>query len=65
MSAIERLKRARNVEELAEQVEPLAQALAALTDETRQTLTELQQASLRERVRPIPTDGWQLTTNAW
>jgi hypothetical protein len=44
-SAIERLKRARNVEELAEQIEPLAQALAALADETRQTLADRQQAS--------------------
>ena len=25
----------------------------------------LQQESLRERLRPIPTNGWQLTTNAW
>jgi hypothetical protein len=45
MSAIERLRQARNAEQLASEIEPLAQALAALADETRQTLSELQQAS--------------------
>ncbi|TWI65428.1 relaxasome subunit MobB [Pseudoduganella lurida] len=42
---IEALHSARieNVEQLASMLEPLAQAMAALTDETRQTLTEIEQ----------------------
>lgn len=48
MSAISKLQRARNVEELATEIEPLAQALAALADETRQTLAEQQEASRQQ-----------------
>lgn len=63
MSAISRLRQARNAEQLAEEIEPLAQALAALADETRQTLNEQQQASLKQ------ADEWgqhqQKTAAAW
>jgi septal ring factor EnvC (AmiA/AmiB activator) len=45
MSAIMRLKQARNAEQIAAELEPLAQALAALSDETRATLAEINQTS--------------------
>lgn len=48
MNTVERLKQARNLNELAERVEPLAQALAALADDTRQTLTETQESLERQ-----------------
>ena len=48
MNSIMRLKQARNAEQLATEIEPLAQSLAALADETRQTLAEQQQASLEQ-----------------
>src|SRR5260363_137137 len=45
VSAIVRLRQARNAEQLAAEIEPLALSLATLADETRQTLAEQQQAS--------------------
>lgn len=45
MSAIMKLRQARNAEQLASEIEPLAQSLAALADETRQTLSSQEQAS--------------------
>src|SRR5260363_25736 len=45
VSAIMRLRQARNAEQLAAEIEPLALSLATLADETRQTLAEQQQAS--------------------
>lgn len=44
MNAIERLKRARNLDEVASEIEPLAQALAAISDETRRALVEQSEA---------------------
>ena len=41
MNAIDRVKKSRGINELAEQIEPLAQSMATLADEARQT----QQAS--------------------
>jgi len=41
LTAIERLKKARSIETVAEQIEPLAQAMAALTDETQETLERI------------------------
>lgn len=40
MSAFDKLKQARNVNELAQEIEPLAQALATITDESRAAITE-------------------------
>ena len=45
MSIIMRLRQARNAEQIAEELEPLAQAMAALTDETRETLAEIERKS--------------------
>src|SRR5260364_6116 len=45
VSAIMRLRQARNAEQLAAEIEPLALSLATLADETRQTLAEQQQAA--------------------
>src|SRR5260363_136475 len=45
VSAIMRLRQARNAEQLAAEIEPLALSLATLAAETRQTLAEQQQAS--------------------
>jgi ABC-type transporter Mla subunit MlaD len=47
MNAIEKLKHARNIRELAHEIEPLAQALASLADDTRQSLRETQQEAAR------------------
>jgi uncharacterized protein YukE len=41
LTAIEQLKKARSIETVAEQIEPLAQAMAALTDETAETLERI------------------------
>jgi ElaB/YqjD/DUF883 family membrane-anchored ribosome-binding protein len=43
--------RIENVEQLASMLEPLAQAMAALTDEARQTLTEVEQQSREQAER--------------
>jgi cell division septum initiation protein DivIVA len=40
MNAIEKLRQARNKDELAREIEPLAQALAALADDSRAALTQ-------------------------
>jgi ElaB/YqjD/DUF883 family membrane-anchored ribosome-binding protein len=45
MSVIMRLRQARNAEQIAAELEPLAQAMAALTDETRETLAEIERRS--------------------
>ena len=45
VSAFDRLRQARNAEEIAREIEPLAQALAALSDELRQTLEDLRTAT--------------------
>jgi ElaB/YqjD/DUF883 family membrane-anchored ribosome-binding protein len=43
--------RIESVEQLASMLEPLAQAMAALTDEARQTLTEVEQKSREQEER--------------
>lgn len=45
MSAIDRVKKSRGINELAEQIEPLAQSMATLADEARQAMSQTQQAS--------------------
>ncbi|MDW2132541.1 IncQ-type mobilization protein MobB, partial [Vibrio sp. 2129(2023)] len=45
MSAIDRVKKSRGINELAEQIEPLAQSMATLADEARQVMSQTQQAS--------------------
>lgn len=52
-SQIEAVRQAkhRSAEELAATLEPLAQALAALTDETRQTLAEIERTSREQGER--------------
>jgi hypothetical protein len=49
MSVIDRLRQARNGEEIAREVEPLAQAMAALSDELKGTLEELRTAATSVR----------------
>lgn len=44
MSVIERLRQARNVDQIAEEIEPLVQAMAALSDELSKALGELKTA---------------------
>ena len=48
MSALEKLKHARGIDDLAAEIEPLAQAMAKLTDEARQRIEEVEQASQRQ-----------------
>ncbi len=43
MDALNRLKKARNVDELASQFEPLAVAMTTLTDETHKALVQMQE----------------------
>lgn len=45
MNAIDRVKKSRGINELAEQIEPLAQSMATLADEARQVMSQTQQAS--------------------
>ena len=45
MNAIDRVKKSRVINELAEQIEPLAQSMATLADEARQVMSQTQQAS--------------------
>ena len=45
MNAIDRGKKSRGINELAEQIEPLAQSMATLADEARQVMSQTQQAS--------------------
>jgi len=56
-SQIEAVRQARHqsVEDLAAMLEPLAQAMAALTDETRQTLVEIDRQS-REQAERFKTE---------
>jgi len=63
MSVIDRLKQARNADEIAREIEPLAQAIAALSDELKVTLTELREASVSTR-GTLETGTRQLTTCA-
>ena len=42
MSALEKLKHARGIDDLAAEIEPLAQAMAKLTDEARQRIEEVE-----------------------
>ncbi|WP_425365150.1 IncQ-type mobilization protein MobB, partial [Klebsiella pneumoniae] len=42
---IDRVKKSRGINELAEQIEPLAQSMATLADEARQVMSQTQQAS--------------------
>ena len=44
MSAIDRVKKSRGINELAEQIEPLAQSMATLADEARQVMSQTQAA---------------------
>ncbi|MDI9095802.1 IncQ-type mobilization protein MobB, partial [Providencia rettgeri] len=39
------MKKSRGINELAEQIEPLAQSMATLADEARQVMSQTQQAS--------------------
>lgn len=48
MDAIDRVKRARGIDDLAETIEPLAQAMASLSEETRETLTEFLSESMKQ-----------------
>lgn len=48
MSALEKIKNARGIDDLAAEIEPLAQAMAKLTDEARQRIEEVEQASQRQ-----------------
>jgi hypothetical protein len=41
MSVIDRLRQTRNAEEIAQEIEPLAQAMAALSDDLKETLEDL------------------------
>jgi hypothetical protein len=50
MSAITKLRQARNAEQMAAEIEPLAQSLAALADETRQSLAEMQETSHKQAI---------------
>ncbi|MGS3276287.1 IncQ-type mobilization protein MobB, partial [Serratia marcescens] len=45
MSAIDRVRKSRGINELAAEIEPLAQSMATLADEARQRIAEVQQAS--------------------
>nr|WP_282564625.1 IncQ-type mobilization protein MobB [Providencia rettgeri] len=45
MNAIDRVKKSRGINELAEQIEPLAQSMATLADEARQVMSQTQQAA--------------------
>ena len=49
MSVIDRLRQARNADQIAQEIEPLAQAMAALSDELKGTLSELREASVSTR----------------
>ncbi|MCV5830120.1 IncQ-type mobilization protein MobB [Escherichia coli] len=40
MNAIDRVKKSRGINELAEQIEPLAQSMATLAEEDRQVMSE-------------------------
>jgi ElaB/YqjD/DUF883 family membrane-anchored ribosome-binding protein len=46
-----RIRQARNPEQIANEIEPLAQSLATLADETRQTLADLKKALLEAEIR--------------
>ena len=48
MNAIDRVKKSRGINELAEQIEPLAQSMATLADEARQVMSQTQQASVAQ-----------------
>ena len=53
MNAIDRVKKSRGINELAEQIEPLAQSMATLADEARQVMSQTQQASEAQAAEPL------------
>ena len=64
MSALSKLKQARNIDELASEIEPLAQAMANLVDETRQSLKTQQSASRAQaqawsQAQAKTSDSWR------
>jgi ElaB/YqjD/DUF883 family membrane-anchored ribosome-binding protein len=66
MSAIERLRQARSVDQLADEIEPLAQSLALLADDARaalsETLSQAQaQAGLWSQQQSQTATQWQQT----
>ena len=63
MSVIARLRQARNPEEVAVEIEPLAQALATLADETQESLKAQQDESRRQAANW--TRAQEETAEAW
>jgi len=63
MSAIDRVKRSRGTDELAEAIEPLAQSMATLADEARERIAEVKQAS--EEQAASWTSEQQKAMSAW
>ncbi|WP_247153765.1 IncQ-type mobilization protein MobB [Escherichia coli] len=63
MSAIDRVRKSRGINELAAEIEPLAQSMATLADEARQRIAEVQQAS-EEQVASW-TSQQQQAMSAW
>ena len=63
MSAIDRVRKSRGINELAAEIEPLAQSMAALADEARQRIAEVQQAS--EEQAASWTSQQQQAMSAW
>ncbi|WP_227554912.1 IncQ-type mobilization protein MobB [Acinetobacter baumannii] len=63
MSAIDRVRKSRGINELAAEIEPLAQSMATLADEARQRSAEVQQAS--EEQAPSKGSQPQQAMSAW
>ncbi|MGP7823407.1 IncQ-type mobilization protein MobB [Proteus mirabilis] len=63
MSAIDRVRKSRGINELAAEIEPLAQSMATLADEARQRIAEVQQAS--EEQAASWTSQQQQAMNSW
>ncbi|WP_252358509.1 IncQ-type mobilization protein MobB [Escherichia coli] len=63
MSAIDRVRKSRGINELAAEIEPLAQSMATLADEARQRIAEVQQAS--EEQAASWTSQQQQAMSAW
>lgn len=69
MNAIERLRQARSVDSLAEEIEPLAQSLAILADDTRDALSDAlaqaqRQAETWSQQQAQSAVQWQQTARA-
>ena len=65
MNAIDRVKKSRGINELAEQIEPLAQSMATLADEARQVMSQTQQASEAQATSSRPAGAaryWSITS---